>query len=61
MKAFPKLSPAPIEQFESLEQLRAVWHGYRISVVVLESNLPPGVDTAEDLERVRAVYAAMKA
>lgn len=61
LKAFPKLSPAPIERFESLEQLRAVWHGYRISVVVLDSNLPPGVDTAEDLERVRAVYAAMKA
>lgn len=57
MKAFPKLAPAPIEKFESLEQLRALWHGYRISVLILDENLPSGVDTAEDLERVRAVYA----
>ena len=53
----PKLAPAPIEKFESLEQLRALWHGYRISVLILDENLPSGVDTAEDLERVRAVYA----
>lgn len=58
LKAFPKLKCAPIEQFESLEQLRALWHGYRISVLVLEENLPSGVDTAEDLERVRAIYSA---
>lgn len=57
LKAFPKLSPAPIEQFESLEQLRALWHGYRISVLMLSENLPSGVDTAEDLQRVRVVYA----
>ncbi len=57
LKAFPTLEPAPIERFESLEQLRALWHGYRISVMVLNENLPSGVDTAEDLERVRAVYA----
>lgn len=57
LKAFPKLAPAPIEKFESLEQLRALWHGYRISVLILDENLPSGVDTAEDLERVRAVYA----
>ena len=59
LKAFPKLTPAPIEKFESLEQLRALWHGYRISVMVLNENLPSGVDTAEDLERVRAVYSLM--
>lgn len=57
LKAFPKLSTAPIEQFESLEQLRALWHGYRISVVILNENLPSGVDTPEDLERVRSVFA----
>ncbi len=56
LKAFPKLERAPIEAFESLEQLRALWHGYAISVVVLKENLPAGVDTPEDLERVRAVY-----
>lgn len=59
LKAFPKLSAAPIERFESLEQLRALWHGYRISVVILQENLPSGVDTAEDLERVRAQYASL--
>lgn len=58
LKAFPKLERAPIEAFESLEQLRALWHGYAIRVMILNENLPAGVDTLEDLERVRAVYAA---
>lgn len=55
---FPTLSPAPIEKAESLEQLRALWHGYRIRVMILQENLPAGVDTLEDLERVRAVVSA---
>jgi len=52
---FPQLPPAPIEQLESLEQLRALWHGHRIAVHI--TDLPPGlgVDTPEDLERVRAL------
>ncbi len=58
LKKFPTLSPAPIEKSESLEQLRALWNGYRIKVLILKENLPAGVDTAEDLERVRAVYTA---
>lgn len=58
LKTFPKLERAPIEAFESLEQLRALWHGYAIRVMILDENLPAGVDTAEDLERVRAIYAA---
>lgn len=53
---FPKLSRAPIEATESLEQLRAMWHGYGITVLTLAENLPAGVDTAEDLERVRAAW-----
>lgn len=60
LKVFPTLSQAPVEASESLEQLRAMWHGYRIAVMVLDSNLPAGVDTAEDLERVRAVMAQEK-
>lgn len=56
LKAFSKLSPAPIEEAESLEQLRAMWHGYKIQVHVTNSAPPPGVDTAEDLERVREIY-----
>jgi 3-deoxy-manno-octulosonate cytidylyltransferase (CMP-KDO synthetase) len=50
---FPQLSPAPIESMESLEQLRALWHGYRIAVHVTSEAPGPGVDTPEDLARVR--------
>ena len=41
---------------EALEQLRAMWHGYRIAVHVSDRAPGPGVDTAQDLERVRALY-----
>ena len=50
---FPSLPPAPIETMESLEQLRAMWHGHRIAVHVTPDVPGPGVDTPEDLERVR--------
>ena len=56
LKEFPELPPAPIETMESLEQLRALWNGEQIAVLVLDEALPPGVDTEEDLERVRKVY-----
>jgi len=56
--AYPTLSPAPIERFEALEQLRALWHGYRIVVEIAAGTPAPGVDTPEDLERVRALFAA---
>jgi 3-deoxy-manno-octulosonate cytidylyltransferase (CMP-KDO synthetase) len=57
---YPTLAPAPIERFEALEQLRALWHGHRIVVDVTEGTPAPGVDTPEDLERVRAIYAAAR-
>lgn len=57
LRQYASLSPAPTERFESLEQLRALHHGYRIAVALWPGALPPGVDTAEDLERVRAVFA----
>jgi len=53
---FPALERAPIEASESLEQLRAMWHGYKIAVMVLPDDLPAGVDTQEDLDRVRALW-----
>jgi 3-deoxy-manno-octulosonate cytidylyltransferase (CMP-KDO synthetase) len=53
LKAFAQLKPAPIEQAESLEQLRALYNGYKIAVMITPTAPPPGVDTAEDLERVR--------
>lgn len=55
---FPQLPPAPIEQRESLEQLRALWHGHRIAVHTTGQAPGPGVDTPEDLERVRALLGA---
>lgn len=58
LTSFPLLPPAPIEILESLEQLRALWHGYRIAVHVTEQAPGPGVDTPEDLERVRNLLSA---
>lgn len=55
LKAYPGLAQSPYEQIESLEQLRALWHGYRIAVLRAEHAPPPGVDTQEDLDRVRAL------
>lgn len=57
LRRFPMLEPAPIEQLESLEQLRVLWHGERIAVHVAAHAPGPGVDTPEDLERVRALFA----
>ena len=56
LKAFGALSEAPIERHEALEQLRALWHGYRIKVVLTTEAPPAGVDTAADLARVRAWF-----
>ncbi len=57
LQRFRQLSPAPIERAEKLEQLRALWHGSRIAVLQVDASLPPGVDTPEDLTRVRALLA----
>ena len=56
LRQFPQLPQAPIERQEALEQLRAMWHGHRISVHVCSQAPGPGVDTPEDLERVRAMF-----
>jgi 3-deoxy-manno-octulosonate cytidylyltransferase (CMP-KDO synthetase) len=58
LRRFPTLAPAPVEQTESLEQLRVIWHGDRIAVHVTPHAPAPGVDTPQDLERVRALMAA---
>jgi len=55
LQAFPRLAPAPIESFEALEQLRALWHGHRIVVEIADGTPAPGVDTEDDLARVRAL------
>jgi len=55
LRAYPGLARSPYELSESLEQLRALWHGYRIAVLRAEQAPPAGVDTPEDLARVRAM------
>jgi len=57
LRRFRKLSPVALERFEALEQLRALAHGYRISVAVMSEPSPPGVDTPKDLARVRRLLA----
>jgi 3-deoxy-manno-octulosonate cytidylyltransferase (CMP-KDO synthetase) len=52
LRQYAALAPAPLEQAESLEQLRALWHGHRIALVVSGEEIPPGVDTPADLEAV---------
>ena len=56
LQSFPTLQAAPIETVEALEQLRALWHGHKIAVHITPDVPGPGVDTPEDLERVRALY-----
>ena len=56
LKAYAALSPSPLESFEALEQLRALWHGYRITVSISDELPAPGVDTPEDAERMRQFF-----
>lgn len=56
LRAYGKLAPAAIEQFEALEQLRALYHGYKIGVFITEQAPPGGVDTEQDLHAVRQYF-----
>ncbi|MDO9075055.1 MAG: 3-deoxy-manno-octulosonate cytidylyltransferase [Rubrivivax sp.] len=60
LRRFPEMAAAPLEQTEALEQLRVLWHGERIAVHVAAHGPGPGVDTPEDLARVRALFASMR-
>lgn len=57
LRRFPTLAISPLETIEALEQLRVLWHGEKIAVHVSTSRPGPGVDTPEDLARVRAFFA----
>ncbi|PKO26085.1 MAG: 3-deoxy-manno-octulosonate cytidylyltransferase [Betaproteobacteria bacterium HGW-Betaproteobacteria-8] len=59
LKAYAGLQPSPIEQYESLEQLRALWHGYKISVAVTDHAPAAGVDTEEDLAVMRKLFSTV--
>jgi 3-deoxy-manno-octulosonate cytidylyltransferase (CMP-KDO synthetase) len=60
LQAYPRLAISPLEQIEALEQLRVLWHGYSIAVHVTEGAPAAGVDTPEDLARVRAYFGQGK-
>lgn len=57
LKIFPTLPVGSLEHFESLEQLRALENGYSIAVLTTHEHPAAGVDTQEDLERVRNIFA----
>jgi 3-deoxy-manno-octulosonate cytidylyltransferase (CMP-KDO synthetase) len=59
LRQFPKMPQAPIEVSESLEQLRALWHGHKIAVHIADHAPGPGVDTPEDLEQVRQLWRTL--
>jgi len=56
LERYAQLEPSPLEQFEALEQLRVLWHGYKISVTITPDAAPPGIDTPGDLQRIKQLY-----
>jgi 3-deoxy-manno-octulosonate cytidylyltransferase (CMP-KDO synthetase) len=60
LRRYSALAPAPLERYEALEQLRVLWHGYRIAVAVMQGEAAPGIDTQQDLERVRRHFEASR-
>lgn len=58
LRQYPKLPVADAETMEALEQLRALWHGHRIAVHISDTMPGPGVDTPDDLARVRRIFAS---
>lgn len=55
LKQYANIQPAAIEQYESLEQLRVLYHGHKIAVAISENAPAAGVDTEEDLAYVRSI------
>lgn len=60
LKQYAAMTTSPLETCESLEQLRVLSQGFAIAVEALENAPPAGVDTAEDLARVRAQFGLLK-
>jgi 3-deoxy-manno-octulosonate cytidylyltransferase (CMP-KDO synthetase) len=60
LRQFVTWPPHALENIEALEQLRAMANGARIHVAEACQYVPPGVDTAEDLEQVRSIVIAQE-
>lgn len=60
LRAYGQLAPSIIEQVESLEQLRALYHGYKIGVTKTNQAPPSGVDTEQDLQVVRRLFTELQ-
>ena len=58
LRTYASLASSPLERYEMLEQLRVLWHGHRISLGITPTAPAPGVDTPEDLARVRSLFEA---
>lgn len=56
LRVYGELSPSLLEQVESLEQLRALYHGYKIGVTITQEAPPSGVDTEPDLQAARKIF-----
>jgi 3-deoxy-manno-octulosonate cytidylyltransferase (CMP-KDO synthetase) len=56
LRAYSQLAPCQLEQFEALEQLRALYHGHKIGVALAEHAPPAGVDTEQDLQLARQLF-----
>ncbi|ODU50727.1 MAG: 3-deoxy-manno-octulosonate cytidylyltransferase [Thiobacillus sp. SCN 63-374] len=59
LRTYAGLASSPLERYEMLEQLRVLWHGHRISLGITPVAPAPGVDTPEDLARIRALFKAV--
>ena len=57
LRVYSQLPPSPLESIEALEQLRAMWNGYRIGVAISDHLPVPGVDTPEDARRMQELFA----
>ena len=60
LQKYPTLAESPLEKIEALEQLRVLWHGYPIAVHVAHHAPAAGVDTPEDLARVRRHFDSLE-
>lgn len=56
LKVYAQMEKSPLEQIESLEQLRVLWHNQKIAIAEAKISTPPGIDTQADLDKVRKMY-----